>query len=88
MRSFLFMQVSKEAIEEFQQLYLRKEGKKLSSKEALEIITNLLLAFEVVYRPIPKKDKRQFKNRKAANPQRFERSGPLNNNRGLPFLKI
>jgi len=62
-RDFLFMQVSKEAIEEFQQLYLRKEGRKLSSKEALEIITNLLLAFKAVYQPIPKKDKRQFKNR-------------------------
>ena len=88
MRDFLFMQISKETIEEFKEIYFRKEGVKLSDKEAFELVSNLILVFENVYRPIPKKDKRQFKNRKAANPQRFERSGPLNNNRGLPSLKI
>jgi hypothetical protein len=51
------MKLNREAIEEFQQLYLRKEGKKLSSREALEIITNLLLAFDAIYHPIPKEDK-------------------------------
>ena len=67
MRSFLFMQVSKGAIEEFQQLYLRKEGKKLSSKEALEIITNLLLVFDAIYRPIPKENKEEINKYKLKN---------------------
>lgn len=47
------MQLSKETIEEFKKLYKRKEGKELSDKEALEIATNLLLAFDAVYHPIP-----------------------------------
>lgn len=55
----------KKAIKEFKQLYLKKEGKKLSGREALEITTNLLLAFEAIYKPIPKKyDPRRSKSRK------------------------
>ena len=57
MRDFLFMQVSKKTIEEFKEIYKRKEGKKLSNKEAFELATNLLLAFDAVYHPIPNEDK-------------------------------
>ena len=64
MRDFLFMQVSKETIQEFREIYKRKEGKELSNKEALEIATNLLLVFDAIYRPILKKEKiiKDFKN--------------------------
>jgi len=48
------MEVSKETIKEFQELYKRKEGKELPEKEAREIVINLLLAFDAVYKPIPK----------------------------------
>lgn len=51
----------KQTIEEFKNLYLRKEGKRLSDKEAFEIATNLLLAFEVVYHPINRVNKKEFK---------------------------
>lgn len=47
------MKLSKETIEEFKEIYKRKEGKELSDKEALEIASNLLLAFEAIYHPIP-----------------------------------
>jgi len=59
------MQLLKETIQEFKKIYLRKEGKELSDKEALEIVTNLLLLFEAIYHPIPepkknKKPKREL----------------------------
>ncbi len=49
--------LSKKAINEFKEIYQRKEGKELSNKEAFEIATNLLLAFDAIYHPIPKEDK-------------------------------
>ena len=61
------MKLSKKVIEEFKKIYLRKEGKKLSDKEAFEIATNLLLAFEAVYRPICQKDKNELKKYELQN---------------------
>lgn len=57
--------LKKETIEEFRKIYKQKTGKKLSDKEALEIVTNLLLVFGVIYHPIPAKEKRnkQKKNK-------------------------
>ena len=46
------MQLSKKAIEEFKEIYERKEGKKISDKEATELALNLMSAFEAIYRPI------------------------------------
>ncbi len=52
------MQLPKEAIEEFKEIYERKEGKKISDKEATELTLNLMSAFEAIYRPIPREDKK------------------------------
>jgi len=59
--------LSKEAVEEFKQIYLRKEGKKLSDKEAFELATNLILAFEAIYKPILREDKRELEKLKNQN---------------------
>lgn len=58
------MQLSKETIQEFKEIYLRKEGKELSDKEALEIALNLLLVFGAIYHPIPKAEKKMPKRSK------------------------
>lgn len=50
--------LGKETIKEFKELYKRKERKEISDKEAIDIVTNLLLTFDAIYRPIPKKDDR------------------------------
>jgi len=50
------MQIPKKTIEEFIGLIKRKEGREISDKEAMDIVTNLLLTFNAIYRPIPKKD--------------------------------
>jgi len=48
--------LSKETIQEFKEIYKRKEGKELSNKEAFELATNLLLVFDAIYHPVSKKD--------------------------------
>jgi len=47
------MNLSEETIKEFKKLYKKKEGKELSDQEAREIVINLLLLFDAIYRPIP-----------------------------------
>lgn len=55
------MQLSKEAIEEFKEIYKKKTGKKISNQEVYEMGSNLLRLFEAIYRPIPK-DKEKENN--------------------------
>ena len=55
------MTISKQAMQEFKQIYKAKSGKELSDKEAYEMAMNLLLAFKAVYRPIPKDKEKEFK---------------------------
>lgn len=43
------MQVSKEAIEEFKQIYKKKTGKEISDQEAYEQASNLLQFAEIIY---------------------------------------
>lgn len=45
--------LSREAIEEFKQIYKEECGKTISDAEALEMGLKLLRLFEIVYRPIP-----------------------------------
>ena len=47
------MQLSEKTIEEFKEIYERKEGIKLSDESAFELASNLILMFDAVYRPIP-----------------------------------
>lgn len=55
------MQLSKEAIEEYKQIYKKKTGKELSDQEAYEQASNLLRFFQLVYRPIPEDQVEEFK---------------------------
>ena len=55
------MQPSKEAVEEFKEIYKDKSAKELSDQEAYDMAINLLRAFEAVYRPIPKDKGKEFK---------------------------
>ena len=55
------MSFSKEAIEEFKEIYKKEFGKEIFDQEALEKATNLLTLFNAIYRPIPKKDEKDFK---------------------------
>ena len=55
------MPLSKEAVREFKEIYKKEFGEEISDQEALEKATNLLMLFNVIYRPIPKKDEKDFK---------------------------
>ncbi len=48
------MQLSDKKIEEFQELYLKHFGKKISRKEANEKGNNLILFIELIYKPMTK----------------------------------
>jgi len=55
------MSLSKEAIEEFKDIYYREFGRKISDEEAQEMGQNLLSLFKIIYRPIPE-DEDQMTN--------------------------
>lgn len=50
------MRLSKEAIEEFKEIYEREFGKLISDEEAQELGQNLISLFKIIYRPIPSDD--------------------------------
>jgi hypothetical protein len=50
------MRLSKEAIEEFKEIYEKEFGKSISDEEAQEMGRNLLSLFKIIYRPIPPYD--------------------------------
>jgi len=47
------MRLSKEAIEEFKEIYKREFGKTISDEKAQELGQNLISLFKIIYRPIP-----------------------------------
>lgn len=47
------MQLSKEVVEEFKQIYKEEFGKEFSDQEALEKGINLINLFRIIYREIP-----------------------------------
>jgi len=55
------MQLSKEAIEEFKEIYKKDTGKELSDQKDYEMARNLLRLFKAIYRPIPKDKEKEFK---------------------------
>ena len=61
------MQLSKETIEKFKEIYERKEGIKLSDKEAFELASNFILMFDAVYQPIPLDNTKKSVRLKSAN---------------------
>lgn len=48
------MQLSKEQLEQFKQLYKERFGEELSDKEALDQATNLVNLIKATYKPIRK----------------------------------
>ncbi len=55
------MPLSKEAIEEFKEIYRQEFGKEISDQTALELALNLLTLFQAIYRPVTKKEFEEFK---------------------------
>jgi flagellin-specific chaperone FliS len=47
------MRLSKEAIEEFKEIYEREFGKTITDEEAQEMGQNLISLFKIIYREIP-----------------------------------
>lgn len=60
------MKLSKEAIEEFKDIYYRKFGEKISDAKARELGESLVLLIKAVYYPDPEDDN-QDKNDKSSN---------------------
>ena len=58
------MSLSKQAIEEFKEIYEREFGKSISDEKAQELGQNLLSIFKIIYRAIPP-DKDDKQNAKA-----------------------
>lgn len=58
------MQLSKEAIEEFKQIFEKKYGKKLSDKEAYESASNLLNFYKALYDCVVKEEIKKEKLKK------------------------
>jgi hypothetical protein len=47
------MKLSKKAIEEFKEIYLRQFGQEITNEEAQELGSNLIALFKIICRPIP-----------------------------------
>jgi len=63
------MRLSKEAIEEFKEIYQREFGETISDEKAQELGQNLISLFKIIYRPIPanqnkKKEENEEDNKK------------------------
>lgn len=54
------MQLSKETIEEFKEIYREELGEEISDQEAYEEASNLIQLFKIIYRPIPKNKIKEF----------------------------
>ena len=57
------MRLSKEAVEEFKDIYYKKFGEKLSDEKAQELAERLVLLYKAVYYPFSE-DNTQDKKRK------------------------
>ncbi|KPJ57214.1 hypothetical protein AMJ49_01210 [Parcubacteria bacterium DG_74_2] len=55
------MQLSKESIEEYKEIYKKVFGEEISDQEAYEQGSRLLRLFKAIYRPIPKSKAKEFK---------------------------
>jgi len=70
------MRLSKEAIEEFKDIYYKKFGEKNSDAKAQELGERLLLLFKAVYYPFPEDDKQDKNGKSALNqPSKQDKNG-------------
>lgn len=53
------MKLDTQAVQRFQTIYKKEFGKTLTEQEARERFSNLLSAFKVIYKPIPKNEMRE-----------------------------
>jgi len=51
--------VSKEALEEFKEIYRKEYGKDISDDEAMDLAVNLLGLFKCIYRSLPKNTRKE-----------------------------
>lgn len=58
------MPLSKEAIEEFKEIYKKEFGEEISDQEALEKATKLLRLIEIVYKPMTQKEYNMVERRR------------------------
>ena len=58
------MGLSKEAIEEFKEIYFKEFGEKISDEEAIGMGENLVSLFEIIYRPLPEKILKKYRDKK------------------------
>lgn len=54
------MSLNQDYVNEFKKLYQKKENKKISYKEAEELLNSLILMLKAAYKPIPVKDKKEL----------------------------
>ncbi len=47
------MEISQETIEEYKEIYKEDFGKEITDGEAREIITRVVILYEVLYSPLP-----------------------------------
>jgi len=65
------MALSKEAIEEFKEIYYQEFRKRISDGEAQEMGANLISLFRIIYHPLPGSDETEpmVKNNKYSEPK-------------------
>lgn len=52
--------LSREAIDEFKQLWIEEYGRSIDDKKAERIAVKLLMIMRPIYQPIPKKDSKRY----------------------------
>ena len=57
--------ISKEALEEFKQIWREKKGTEISDEEAMDKAVNLLTLYNIIYHPIKKEWMEDYERRKA-----------------------
>ena len=55
------MQLSKQAIKEYKEIYKKAFGEEISDQEAYEQGSRLLRLFKAIYKPIPKDKEKEFR---------------------------
>ncbi len=61
------MEISQKALKEFKEIWRKQFGEEISDKDAYEEATCLLRLFQVVYRPLPPKNKEE-RNQESGSP--------------------
>jgi len=59
------MRLSKEAVEEFKDIYYKRFGEKLSDEKAKELAERLVLLYKAVYHPFPEDNNRDENDKRS-----------------------